>query len=209
MAKRPRNIHDTFVRESFSDPVRAVAFFKEFLPSNLAQHFDFETLAVIKESYINETLQEHFSDLVFGVSLKSDISVKTDVVLLFEHKSSPDQNVLFQVGHYMFAHWTKCLAENRKPKPIIPVIYYQGTRSWKVGDLSDLIKNHPKEIKKYLPEVNYIFIDLKTISKDHLLNIQNSMMAAAILAQQWRINPAKLQEDFERIFRLFPVEGAN
>jgi predicted transposase/invertase (TIGR01784 family) len=94
MAKRPRNIHDTFVRESFSDPKRSVAFFKQFLPKKLAQHINFETFKVLKESYINETLQEHFSDLVFEVSLTADSAVKTDVVLLFEHKSSPDRNVL-------------------------------------------------------------------------------------------------------------------
>ena len=34
-------------------------------------------------------------------------------------------------------------------------------------------------------------------------------MTAAILAQQWRVNPAKLQEDFQRIFRLFQLESKN
>jgi len=149
MAKRSHNIHDTFVRESFSDPGRAVAFFERFLPENLVQHFDFKTLTVLNESYINETLKEHFSDLVFEISLKDETSVKTDVVLLFEHKSSPDRNVLFQVGHYMFAHWTKCLAEKGEPKPILPLIYYQGKKNWKVGHLPDLFKNYPKEIKNY------------------------------------------------------------
>ncbi|MGB4961009.1 MAG: hypothetical protein WBO36_16115 [Saprospiraceae bacterium] len=35
------------------------------------------------------------------------------------------------------------------------------------------------------------------------------MMVAAIIAQQWRMNPLKLKEDFEMILRLFPVEGIN
>jgi len=89
MAKRTHNIHDIFVRESFSDTERAVAFFERFLPENIVRHFDFGTITVLKESYINETLQEHFSDLVFEVSLKSNSSIKTDVVLLFEHKPFP------------------------------------------------------------------------------------------------------------------------
>lgn len=209
MAKRSNNIHDIFVRESFSDVERAVAFFERFLPETLVKHFNFESLTVLKETYINETLKEHFSDLVFEVSLKSDNSVKTDVVLLFEHKSSPDRNVLIQVGYYMFAHWTKCLSENKEVRPIIPIIYYQGKKGWKVGNLSDLFKNHPKEINDYLPILNHIFIDLKTISNDQLLHMRNSMMKAAILAQQWRINPTKLKKDFERIFRLLPFESDN
>jgi predicted transposase/invertase (TIGR01784 family) len=206
MANRLHNIHDIFVRESFSDSERAVAFFERFLPETIIHHLNLETLTVLKETYINETLKEHFSDLVFEVSLKSDITVKTDVVLLFEHKSSPDRNVLFQIGYYIFAHWTKCLTENKEPKPIIPIIYYQGKKNWKVGSLSDLFKNYPKEVKDFLPTLNHIFIDLKTINKDHLMDMRSSMMAAAILAQQWRINPTKLKEDFERIFRLLPLE---
>jgi predicted transposase/invertase (TIGR01784 family) len=209
MAKRPPNIHDTFVRESFSDPKRAVAFFEQFLPESLAQHFDFKTLVVLKESYINETLEEHFSDLVFEVSLNTDTSVKTDVVLLFEHKSSPDRNVLFQVGNYMFAHWIKCISEKKVPKPIIPVIYYQGRKNWEVGSLPKLFKNHPKEIIEYLPLFKHIFIDLKIIGKEQLLGMRSSMMAAALLAQQWRIDPVKLQEDFERIYRIFQLEDSN
>jgi predicted transposase/invertase (TIGR01784 family) len=209
MAKRPPNIHDTFVRESFSDPERAAAVFEKFLPPNLAEHLDFGTLSVLKETYINETLNEHFSDLVFEVSLKNDISVKTDVVLLFEHKSSPDRNVLFQVGHYMFAQWVKCLSENKQPKPIIPVIYYQGKKNWIIGNLSDLFKKYPTEITDYLPIFKHIFIDLKTISQDQLLGMRNSMMTAAMLAQQWRIDPVKLKEDFERIYRIFQLDSSN
>jgi hypothetical protein len=87
MAKRSHNIHDIFVRESFSDSERAVVFFERFLPDTLLKQFKLESLIVLKETYINETLKEHFSDLVFEVSLKSDITVKTDVVLLFEHKT--------------------------------------------------------------------------------------------------------------------------
>ena len=209
MAKRYHNIHDIFVRESFSDSERAVAFFERFLPETIVNHLNLETLTVLKETYINETLKEHFSDLVFEVSLKSDNSVKTDVVLLFEHKSSPDRKVLFQIGYYMFAHWTKCLSENEEPKAIIPIIYYQGKKNWKVGNLSDLFKNYPKEVKDFLPTFNHIFIDLKTISEDQLMDMRSIMMKAAILAQQWRINPTKLKEDFERIFRLLPLEGTN
>ena len=112
------------------------------LPANsLVRYFDFDTLTVLKESYINETLQEHFSDLVFEVSLKSDASVKTDVVLIFEHKSSPDRNVMFQVGHFMLSHWAKSISEKKELKLILPVIYYQGKKNWKVGNFSDLFKH--------------------------------------------------------------------
>lgn len=84
MAKSYHNIHDIFVRESFSDAERAIAFFERFLPETMVKYFNLKSLTVLNDTYINETLKEHFSDLVFEVSLKSDNLVKTDVVLLFE-----------------------------------------------------------------------------------------------------------------------------
>lgn len=76
MAKRSHNIHDVFVRESFSDSERAVAFFERYLLETIVNHLDLETLTVLKETYINETLKEHFSDLVFEVSLKFDNGIR-------------------------------------------------------------------------------------------------------------------------------------
>ncbi len=96
-----------------------------------------------------------------------------------------------------------------KREPILPVIYYRGKKNLNVGNFSDLFKSHPKEVNNYLPLLKHIFIDLKTICKDQLLDMRSNMMTVAILDQQWRIIPAKLQKDFERIFRLVPIAGAN
>ncbi|MGB4958439.1 MAG: Rpn family recombination-promoting nuclease/putative transposase, partial [Saprospiraceae bacterium] len=113
---------------------------------------DISTLKVLQESYMNEQLQEHFSDLVFEVALRDHPTVKADVALLFEHKSAPDRHVLIQVGHYMFAHWVKCLAEKKKLKVIIPVIYYQGKQKWKLAELSTLFKDYPDYIRDFVPK---------------------------------------------------------
>ncbi|MBK9567385.1 MAG: Rpn family recombination-promoting nuclease/putative transposase [Saprospiraceae bacterium] len=59
------NIHDKFVRESFSDPGRAIAFLERFLPDEMLKNLNLSSLKVLQESYLNEALKEHFSDLVF------------------------------------------------------------------------------------------------------------------------------------------------
>ncbi|MFZ1748645.1 MAG: Rpn family recombination-promoting nuclease/putative transposase, partial [Saprospiraceae bacterium] len=203
------NIHDKFVRESFSDPNRAVAFFEKFLPEELLVHLELSTLKVLQESYMNEELQEHFSDLVFEVSLLNDIEVKADLVLLFEHKSSPDRHVLIQVGHYMFAHWYSCLSQKKTLKVIIPVIYYQGKQEWQLADLSTLFRDYPEYIKEFVPKLRHIFFALNTISQNKIETMRDAMMAAAVVAQKWRFDPGKLKDDFERIFGLFPMESHN
>ncbi|MFZ1751391.1 MAG: Rpn family recombination-promoting nuclease/putative transposase [Saprospiraceae bacterium] len=152
MAKKIYNIHDKFVRESFSDPSRAIAFFEKFLPSDVLEYLDIDSLKVQKESYMNEALKEHFSDLVFEVSMKNDAQTKADVVLLFEHKSTPDKHVLIQLGYYLFAHWSKVLAAKQKIKVIIPIIYYQGMKEWEKPEITAIFDNYPEVIKNYLPK---------------------------------------------------------
>ena len=203
------NIHDKFVRESFSDPNRAIAFLERFLPDEMIINLDLPTLKVLQESYLNEELKEHFSDLLFEVSLRNNAATKTDIAILFEHKSSPDKHVLIQVGHYMFAHWVKCLAERKKLKVIIPMIYYQGKKEWNLPELSSLFESYPDYIKNYVPKLTHLFFALNTISEDKIETIRDAMMAAAVIAQKWRINPVKLQADFERIFKLFPLKDPN
>ncbi|MCO6460578.1 MAG: Rpn family recombination-promoting nuclease/putative transposase [Saprospiraceae bacterium] len=98
------NPHDKFVRETFSDTERAMAFFEKFLPEQVRNELNLASLKVSKESYIGSDLSEYLSDIVFEVKTATDKPI--DLVLLFEHKSSPDRYTLIQVGHYMFAHWT-------------------------------------------------------------------------------------------------------
>lgn len=207
MGEKINNIHDKFVRESFSDVRRASAFIEHFLPRELVVTLDLSTLRLKKESYMTKELKEYFSDLVFEVSLKENLNGSVDIALLFEHKSSPDNNVLIQVGSYMFGHWFRCVTERKKLKVIIPVIYYQGKKKWELPDLSALFKTYPTSISDYVPKMKHVFISLQSIPESQIETMRDTMMAAAVIAQKWRINPVKLAGDFKRIFDLFPKEG--
>jgi len=144
-----RNIHDKFVRETFSDPERARLFLSEFLPSEILEIIDLASLSVSKESYMTEDLREQFSDLIMEVSGRGNENYKIDIAYLFEHKSSPDKNVLIQVGYYLFAHYYKCVKLKQPLKFLIPIIYYQGITKWEVPQLITLLKNYPDPVKHY------------------------------------------------------------
>lgn len=199
-----KKIHDKFVKASFSDPSRATTFFEKFLPAGLLNTLDLQTLKPFQESYLQDDLKEFFSDMVFEVALKDRASVTMDIVLLFEHKSAPDKNVVFQIGSYMFSRWMSTIRQKEKIKPIIPIIYYQGKKKWKIKPMSFNFKQYPNEIKQFLPDVNYLLISLQTIPDESIEGIRNSLMAAAILSQKNAYNPITLANDLIRIFRLFP-----
>ena len=200
------NIHDKFVRASFSDPKRAAASFETILPPELSSQLDLGALKVLNESYINQDLKEYFSDLIFEVPLIESSDQKVDVVLLFEHKSSPDKHVLIQIGYYMFAHYMKIIRQRQPLKLIIPIIYYQGQRKWKKPHLRDLFKKYPKSIKEFLPIINHVFVALNSLSNETILSIQDTLMGSAMMAQKWRDSPATLVEEIARVLSLFDRE---
>lgn len=201
MAKKIHHLHDKFVKASFSDPDRAISFFERFLPDKLLDEIDIKSLKVTQESYIQDDLTEHFSDIVFEVTAKDDESV--DLVLLFEHKSSPDKYVLIQVGHYIFSHYFKCISEKKPLKLILPLIYYQGKKQWREPDLASLFPKLSNTLSDFIPIIKHVFIALKSLSNDSIENIRNGMMAAAVMAQRSAFDPIKLAADFQRIFTLF------
>lgn len=206
MPKDINNIHDKFVREAFSDPDRAAASLKTILPEDLVSQLNLDQLSVLKESYIDNELNEYFSDLVFGVPIYGDTDEQVDVVLLFEHKSTPDKHVLFQVGHYMFAHYFKAIKNKEKIKPIIPIIYYQGKRKWNAPQLSRLFETYSEEIKTYIPTIKHVFVALHSLSDETLLGMRNDLMAAAMVAQKWKNNPEILLKEFVKVFSIFEGE---
>ncbi len=176
------------------------------MPKDLVSSIELSSLNLLKESYISSELGEYFSDLGFETKLLG-FEEQIDIAILFEHKSAPDKNVLIQVGYYMFSHWFKRIERTEKLKIVIPIIYYQGKKAWELPQLSTLFKEFPENIIDFLPKMKHIFISLNHIKDDQIETIRDAMMAAAIMAQKWRINPVKLVDDFKNIFELFPNDG--
>ena len=199
------NIHDKFVRATFENVDRARALFESTLSSELLQVLDLDSIRVLKESYIQDDLTEYFSDLVFELDLKESKTNTTDVVLLFEHKSSPDKNVLFQLGHYMFSHWFKKIRNSEPIKPIIPIIYYQGRQRWIVPSLKEIFGEVDEIVQAYIPDIHYEFIGLHSLSERTIEKMRDGLVGVAMMAQKWRSNPVRMKQDLERIFKLFPL----
>ncbi len=200
MPDKITNPHDKFVKETFSHPKRAAAFFEKFLPEEVRSELDFSTLQVANESYIQSDLSQYMSDIVFHINTFDEEPI--NLSLLFEHKSVPDKYTLIQVGHYLFSHWIKCRERNAPVRPIIPVIYYQGKEKWHVPQLGELFPGLPPTLGEYIPTLRHIFIALNTLSDEAILNLKISALAAALLTQKRRFDPFTLAEELKKIFSL-------
>ena len=94
------------------------------------------------------------------------------IYLLFEHKSSPDKFVAFQILRYMTRIWEKSLAEKEKSLPLVlPIVFYHGKRKWKVSEnFSNLFEIHQdlENIREFMPEFRYFLLDVNKYEDENL-----------------------------------------
>jgi predicted transposase/invertase (TIGR01784 family) len=93
------NPHDRFFKEMFSRTEVAEDFVRHYLPPELSAALAPNSFKLRKDSFVNEELREHLSDLLYEVDFKQGQSGL--VFILFEHKSFPQDDVAVQLLDYM------------------------------------------------------------------------------------------------------------
>jgi hypothetical protein len=78
------NPHDKFFKETFSIKKNVIDFLQGTFPPEILKKLDLSTLTQDNNSYIDEELKEHFSDIVYTCFCKDK---ELRITLLFEHKS--------------------------------------------------------------------------------------------------------------------------
>ncbi len=167
--------HDLFFKQTFSIREHAADFIRHTLPPELSDQMDFNTLAIEKGSHVDTALAENFSDTVY-TCLFSGIQVK--IALLFEHKSAPDSNLPFQLHRYMGNLWENSIKQKQPRLPVIPIVLYHGQTPWTPGSLISGFKNLPDAVKPYIPDCEFIFVDLSAYANE---TIKTSVFKVASL----------------------------
>ncbi len=79
------NPHDHFFKAVFSRPEVASDFLRGYLPEKVFTLLDLSTLVIHKDTFVDQDLAEHYSDLLYQIDLKDGQAGY--VYVLFEHKS--------------------------------------------------------------------------------------------------------------------------
>ncbi|MGK5094628.1 Rpn family recombination-promoting nuclease/putative transposase [Deltaproteobacteria bacterium TL4] len=124
--------HDKLIKTVFSDTREAASFFQSYLPSELVEKLNWNSLGLIDKAFIDEEFQASESDLLFQVETQNT-QREVFVYLLFEHQSSPDKWLRFRLLKYLCRIWDNSFKETpdqQRLKGIIPVVFYQGKSTW-------------------------------------------------------------------------------
>jgi predicted transposase/invertase (TIGR01784 family) len=194
-----RNPHDLFFRETFSRLEVAKDFLENYLPTEVLAVLDLATLELQKDSFIDNELKEHFSDLLYRVQLHG--GGEANVYLLLEHKSSPEVQVAFQLLRYMVRHWERAQREKaKKLPPIIPIVVYHGREKWQVAENFEGLFEGPEALRPYWPKFNYELQDLSWYSAE---DVQGDILLRATMMLLMGIFDPSLSERLPNILRLF------
>jgi predicted transposase YdaD len=179
MSKQSGNIHDKFFKKALSDPQHAGTFLREHLPPDVAGLLDHEEpLVPLPASFVDEKLQEHHSDLLFGVHLKTGGNALA--YMLLEHKSSPDKGARLQLLRYVvriLVDWYERNQRRLPLPPVLPLLVHQGPGGWKLScEFADLFGSVPEPLRPYLPSFRHALVDLGQI-EDQALSGQARLRA--------------------------------
>lgn len=180
---RPR--HDRFARLLLGDPREAAGLLQAVLPPVVAAAIDWSTLHLAPANQIDAWLSEDVRDLVFSARWRGG---ETVLLVLLEHLSAPDPDILRRIGCYLHGQWEDWRAKHstgRLPM-ILPVVLYQGPPAWPGPRrfLEQLAV--PPELLSLLvsvvPDFEPIFIELPGASTDELRRLAPTPAARIALA---------------------------
>jgi predicted transposase/invertase (TIGR01784 family) len=191
--------HDSFFKRLFGNLEIAVDFLRNYLPPEILAHLDLDTLKLEKESFVDPSLRESFSDLLFGVQTITGANVF--IYLLLEHKSAPEKWVAFQLLRYIVQCWERMQASGVERLPlIVPIVFYHGQERWRVGRrLSALVElTGMTNLQKYAPEFEY---DLRDLSPHSDAEIKGEPRLRAGLQMLRYIFSEELTRRLPEVFR--------
>ncbi len=188
----PAQVHDKFFKIIFRNVDFIISLIRVSIPDDLFDIIDWSTLTLQPTAIPTARLGERHADLVFSVKVKS-INEPAYIVLLFEHKSYNDSNLLRQVTQNQFLMY---LHEDFKSL-IIPIVVFQSDSDFSGGvefiDLfPELSDKHRKILTRYSVNFRCVLIDINEIERRGLARQTN--IDAVVWAMSMMSNRSKVRE---------------
>lgn len=202
---RPR--HDQFMKYLMKDLSFTKAFLEFLLPADFSKELNLAGLKDAKSSFVDEQLSEHFADAVFEVPYRGTPEEKTNLVILFEHKSYKDEQLPFQLLRYLSNGYIHQIINGQSRMPIITMIFYHGKEKWNLQKIrSGFSAVHAPNLS-YVPEMNWIFINTSDLDENVLLQLTNTLVRSVLLTKKYSHNVPALLARLETI--IAPLREVN
>ena len=199
------NPHDRFFKELWSRIAVGQDFLRAYLPTDVVAVLDLDTLELTKESFVDEQLRAHYSDLLYRV--KRQDGGAGFVYLLLEHKRTPERLTAFQLLRYLVRIWERVLEQTPDKislPPIIPVVVYHGDTPWPHGQTLQAALTLPEALAPHAPDFRYVLCDLTGLAETE---ISGAVLLRVALLLMKHISAPRLAERLPEVFGLLRELG--
>ena len=177
--------HDMMVRAVLSDLAAATSFLQRHLPQEVSQALHWSTLTLLESSFVDEDLRASEADFLYAIERSSD-EESVWIYVLLEHQSTPDRWMRFRLLKYCCRIWEMSLREHpeqRELRAIVPLVFYQGERSWSYSrEFADLFAE-PVRDWPGVPRFSHGLIDQSGMQPDEVQGeLKSRMMQLLLLA---------------------------
>jgi len=170
--------HDKLARKLLTDLEVAKEFLQLYLPTDIKQLCDFNSLSIENCSFVNEDLKSTQADVVYKIDLypngKSEKPEIAYIYTLVEHQSQPDWLMPLRILQYQIniirRHIEKYRGNRLQSLPmVIPLVFYNGRRSPYPHpcDIADMFVD--RDLYQKNPLGRFSLVDLTVLDDDKIL----------------------------------------
>jgi hypothetical protein len=189
MLSRP---HDALFKSAFETPADAAALLRELLPAVLRELVAWDTLHGEPASFVDPSLADQHSDLLYSAWLRTDPPKPLHVLL--EHQSTADPAMPLRALSYRTRIWNRC--RKQRPDawlpPILTVLVSHVPGGWttsrSLADMFDPGVLAIPDLEASVPRCSMVIEDLAGVSDDDL---QARSLAAFQKLALWLLRDAR------------------
>ena len=216
--------HDKFYKRVFSHKPTSRAFLEKFLPVEILDVIDLNTLEIESESFVTPELSEYFSDLVLSCSFSKEKQAeiwetvkhfykqedidegkvgpfRIKISILFEHKSFVPDIPHIQVGKYIFELYDTQKDTQKHLNPIVPVLFFHGKQAWIYRSFYEYFGSSIAGLEGFIPHFNFVLVNMEYISDEVILVLEYALLRNALLAFKHSWDNLFIEENFHLFFQ--------
>ncbi len=216
--KQLHHENDKAFKVAMTHKETALEYVERFLV-DVNKYLDLDYFELDTTNYIAKDFNEFFSDVVYrtrlkdiekvhkktGKPLKIKATKPVTIVLLFEHKKSIKSAFLMflQLLEYIILIWREDIKNKRKPSIIVPIVVYQGTKTFKIRELhqSQPFRGVPKDLLKYIPNFECHFTDIQNLANKDVLSLnETGLLRSLFLAYKFIEHRSEIDNFLFEIF---------
>ena len=192
--------HALFAEEVLADENFARELFRLFLPREIQETIQPESLSIAPSGFSSEILRGFRSDRVYSIARRE--GEEPELRILLEHKSYRDAHILKQLLRYM----REIHERQNASAPVIPFVLYHGTKEWNLPvsfqENMDLSPRERKALGPYGLDFQYILLNLRTLDLEKIRTTPKMRVFLFVLKH---IHELDQKEVLVRLLKLMPV----